>query len=98
LSDKNKLMTLSESLVDIMPKVIDSYNKANLPLHIRVETFDPLNDETIGERTIDYNNREDRNWYIKNFIWAMLNGKAVETSPLNVPMRSLRKQDNENAK
>jgi hypothetical protein len=59
------------------------------PLRIKVETFDPINDEVIGTREIDYNDRESRNWYIKNFIWAMTNGKAIEITPLFVKMKVL---------
>lgn len=54
------------------------------PLFIRVETYDPKSEDVVGTREIDYNNREDRNWFISNFIWAMTNEKALDVMALSM--------------
>jgi hypothetical protein len=47
-------------------------------MKILVTSFDPETDETILSRTIDFNDIEQRKWYIKNFWWAILNNKGIE--------------------
>ena len=59
---------------------------------IRVETYDPITEESVGEKVINYNDREDRNWYISNFIWAMTNGKSVDTTPMSIPLEVIKKR------
>ena len=47
-------------------------------INVIVTTFDPVTDEDIGTRRINFNSVEDRKWYIRNFWWAILNNKGIE--------------------
>ncbi len=48
---------------------------------IRVETINPVNDNVLQIRTIDYNNKVNRVWLSKHALWAFHNGYAILSGP-----------------
>ncbi len=51
-------------------------------LLISVLTKNLATDEIESEKTIDHNNREDRQWLGKHCFWAFRNGRGIQTQPV----------------
>ena len=47
-------------------------------LLIRIDTFEPEGETPITSKVIDFNKKEDFEWYKKHFYWALLNYKELE--------------------